>query len=222
MGKRETGSLRGIACSPLDVAGRRVLFRGSAAVLANSSHEPFGLVGVETMAAGGVACTGSTGEDYVVPGLNSLMLETADPQEFLALFGALRANPQLERAVRRAGRATAKRAVFYLRHDVSEGAFSMLRKVYSQTGKKCRVTFEFLPETSVQTAYICGEFNNWSTSAHPMKRRKDGTFTTMFWVEAGRAYRFRYLLDGEQWWNDPAADGYAANPYGGDDSLLKV
>jgi glycosyltransferase involved in cell wall biosynthesis len=94
--------------SPLDAAGRRVLFRGSAAVLANSSHEPFGLVGLETMAAGGIACTGSTGEDYVVPGLNALMLETTDPQEFLALFGELRANPELERAVRRAGRATAK------------------------------------------------------------------------------------------------------------------
>jgi glycosyltransferase involved in cell wall biosynthesis len=95
--------------SPLDVSGRRVLFCGSAAVLANSSHEPFGLVGLETMAVGGVACTGSTGEDYVVPGLNALVLETADPQEFIALFGELRANPDLERAVRRAGRATAKR-----------------------------------------------------------------------------------------------------------------
>jgi glycosyltransferase involved in cell wall biosynthesis len=95
--------------SPLDAASRRVLLRGSAAVLANSSHEPFGLVGLETMAAGGVACTGSTGEDYVVPGLNAVVLQTADPQEFLALFGELRANPALERAVRRAGRATAKR-----------------------------------------------------------------------------------------------------------------
>jgi glycosyltransferase involved in cell wall biosynthesis len=95
--------------SPLNASGRRVLFRSSAAVLANSSHEPFGLVGLETMAAGGVACTGSTGEDYVVPGLNALVLETADPQEFIALFGELHANPEQERAVRRAGRATAKR-----------------------------------------------------------------------------------------------------------------
>jgi glycosyltransferase involved in cell wall biosynthesis len=86
-----------------------VLFRSSAAVLANSSHEPFGLVGLETMAAGGIACTGSTGEDYVVPGLNALVLETADPQEFIALFGELRANPEQERAVRRAARTTAKR-----------------------------------------------------------------------------------------------------------------
>ena len=51
----------------------RVLFRGADAVLANSGHEPFGLVGLETMAAGGLACTGSTGEDYAVPGWNALV-----------------------------------------------------------------------------------------------------------------------------------------------------
>jgi glycosyltransferase involved in cell wall biosynthesis len=93
---------------PLDPTSRRVLFRSSAAVLANSNHEPFGLVGLETMAVGGVACTGSTGEDYVVPGQNALVLETTDPQEFVSLFGELRAKPALEHAIRRAGRVTAK------------------------------------------------------------------------------------------------------------------
>jgi hypothetical protein len=38
-----------------------------------------------------------------------MVLQTADPQEFLALFSELRANPAWERAVRRGGRATAKR-----------------------------------------------------------------------------------------------------------------
>ena len=37
------------------------------------------------MAAGGVACTGCTGEAYVVPGQNALVLETADPWEFVNL-----------------------------------------------------------------------------------------------------------------------------------------
>jgi hypothetical protein len=60
------------------------------------------------MAVGGVACTGSTGEDYVVPGQNALVLETTDPQEFVGLFGELRAKPALEHAMRRAGRVTAK------------------------------------------------------------------------------------------------------------------
>lgn len=94
--------------SPLDSESRLMLFHGSAAVLANSQHEPFGLVGLETMAAGGVACIGYTGEDYAVPGHNALALETNDPQEFLDLFGALRIDPSVDRALRRAGRATAQ------------------------------------------------------------------------------------------------------------------
>ena len=60
------------------------------------------------MAAGGVACIGYTGEDYAVPGHNALSLETNDPQEFLDLFGTLRLNPAIERALRRAGRTTAQ------------------------------------------------------------------------------------------------------------------
>jgi len=87
---------------------RRVLFRGAAAVLANSGHEPFGLVGLEAMAAGGLACTGSTGEDYAVPGWNALVLQSNDPREFVNLFCRLQADPAEERAVRQRGRATAQ------------------------------------------------------------------------------------------------------------------
>jgi glycosyltransferase involved in cell wall biosynthesis len=94
--------------APLDTDSRQVLFRGTAAVLANSGREPFGLVGLETMAAGGVACTGCTGEDYAVPGHNALVLETTDPHEFVRLFRSLRANPSYERALRQAGQVTAK------------------------------------------------------------------------------------------------------------------
>jgi glycosyltransferase involved in cell wall biosynthesis len=95
--------------SHVDPDGRRVLFRAADAVLANSEHEPFGLVGLEAMAAGGVACTGCSGEDYAIPGHNALVLETGDPGEFLGLFGQLREQPERERALRRAGAATARR-----------------------------------------------------------------------------------------------------------------
>jgi glycosyltransferase involved in cell wall biosynthesis len=95
--------------SPIDPESRRVLFRSAAAVLANSGHEPFGLVGLEAMAAGGVACTGCSGEDYAMPGENVLVLETDDPWEFIGLFGALRTHPRRERALRQAGQRTARR-----------------------------------------------------------------------------------------------------------------
>ncbi len=95
--------------SHVDPEARRTLFRGVNAVLANSEHEPFGLVGLETMAAGGIACTGCSGEDYAIAGQNALVLETADPREFLGLFGRLRANPAEASALRRSGRSTAQR-----------------------------------------------------------------------------------------------------------------
>jgi glycosyltransferase involved in cell wall biosynthesis len=95
--------------SHVDPEARRTLFRGVSAVLANSEHEPFGLVGLETMAAGGIACTGCSGEDYAIAGQNALVLETADPREFVGLFERLRANPAEASALRRSGRSTAQR-----------------------------------------------------------------------------------------------------------------
>ncbi len=95
--------------SHVDPEARRTLFRGVNAVLANSEHEPFGLVGLETMAAGGVACTGCSGEDYAIAGQNALVLETADPREFVGLFDRLRTNPAEASALRRSGRSTAQR-----------------------------------------------------------------------------------------------------------------
>lgn len=51
------------------------------AVLANSGKEPFGLVGLEVMAAGGIAVCGSTGEDYAQAFDNAIVCDTGDPRE---------------------------------------------------------------------------------------------------------------------------------------------
>jgi hypothetical protein len=94
--------------SHVDPEARRLLFAEAGAVLASSGHEPFGLVGLEAMAVEGLACTGCTGEEYASSGRNALALQTSDPAEFAALFLALRSDPRRERAVRRAGRVTAR------------------------------------------------------------------------------------------------------------------
>lgn len=95
---------------PLVPDSRKLLFRGAAAVLANSGHEPFGLVGLEAMAAGGIACLGGTGEDYAIPGWNSLMLQSEDPREFVEAYARLR--PADVRAMRHHGMLTARRSVW--------------------------------------------------------------------------------------------------------------
>lgn len=98
----------------------------------------------------------------------------------------------------------------------------MIRKSYSKKGRSCQVTFDLPSEVNATTASLCGEFNKWNSTALPMKRRKDGRFSATVPLEAGRTYRFRYLLDGERWENDWAADGYVPNSFGTEDSLVKL
>ncbi|MEO6834608.1 MAG: glycosyltransferase family 4 protein [Candidatus Tumulicola sp.] len=82
------------------------------AVLANSGKEPFGLVGLEVMAASGVAVTGSTGEDYAHPFENSIVCDTGDGSELAAYLEATIADPVLARSMRAAGEATAQRCTW--------------------------------------------------------------------------------------------------------------
>ena len=77
------------------------------AVLANSGHEPFGLVGLEAMAAGGVAMVGATGEEYARPYGNAIVVETDDPSEVSSALSGLVAQPALARRLRGAARRDA-------------------------------------------------------------------------------------------------------------------
>lgn len=86
----------------------------------------------------------------------------------------------------------------------------------------CKVTFELPVEAGAKTAHVCGDFNEWSPTATPMKRRKDGSLAATVALEAGRRYRFRYLLDDGRWENDWTADAYVANDFGGEDSVIDV
>ncbi|HTU83457.1 MAG TPA: glycosyltransferase family 4 protein [Candidatus Acidoferrales bacterium] len=85
------------------------LYHVADAVLANSGKEPFGLVGLEVMAAGGVAVTGSTGEDYAQPFENAVVCDTGHGTELAAYLEALMEDPALARSIRAAGQATAER-----------------------------------------------------------------------------------------------------------------
>ncbi|MBC8164011.1 MAG: isoamylase early set domain-containing protein [Roseiflexaceae bacterium] len=98
----------------------------------------------------------------------------------------------------------------------------MIKKEYSKTGRSCKITLELPADVQAETASVCGEFNGWSQDSHPMKRRKDGTFSITFSVKPGSQYRFRYLLDGQRWENDWQADIYLPNDHGTEDSVLSV
>ena len=98
----------------------------------------------------------------------------------------------------------------------------MLTTTSSPKGRSCRVTFELPADLNAQSASLCGEFNEWDPSAHPLKPRKDGRLSTTVSLQAGRTYRFKYLVDDERWENEWAADRYVSNQFGTEDSVVEL
>lgn len=98
----------------------------------------------------------------------------------------------------------------------------MLKKSYSKTGKSCRITFKVPADLGAENGAVLGEWNEWSPESHPLTKRKDGSLSTTISLDAGREYRFRYLLDGERWENDEQADSFALNRFGSQDCVLEV
>jgi 1,4-alpha-glucan branching enzyme len=99
-----------------------------------------------------------------------------------------------------------------------------ITKKYLKTRPACKVTF-FLPKEAApeaESVFILGEFNNWSPEANPLTKLDEGDFTITLELETGRAYRFRYMIDGWKYENDWFADRYESNPYGGEDSIVDV
>jgi 1,4-alpha-glucan branching enzyme len=90
------------------------------------------------------------------------------------------------------------------------------------TKGKARVTFTVDPRVGAQAAAVCGEWNDWSADAGIMHRDAEGGFSLTVDLDAGRTYRFRYLLDGQRWDNDWAADAYVGNDFGGEDSVVDL
>lgn len=86
----------------------RTLYWASTAVLANSSHEPFGLVGLEVMACSGIAITGSTGEEYIQSFHNGIALSSEEPREIAIYVQELMSDPELSARIRQNARSTAK------------------------------------------------------------------------------------------------------------------
>jgi glycosyltransferase involved in cell wall biosynthesis len=86
----------------------RTLYRAADGVLANSGREPFGLVGLEAMAAGGTAFTGNTGEEYARHLENAVVLDTADPAEAAWYISYLADRPDEQERLRTEAVATAR------------------------------------------------------------------------------------------------------------------
>jgi 1,4-alpha-glucan branching enzyme len=68
---------------------------------------------------------------------------------------------------------------------------------------------------------LAGEFNAWNTTADPLKKQADGSWTLTKKLEPGR-YMYKLVLDGTTWKEDPAAKETADDGYGGKNSVVVV
>ncbi len=103
---------------------------------------------------------------------------------------------------------------------IADEVSEMLKKSYLKSGA-CRVTFSLPAEIGAHSACLCGTFNDWDKKSHPMKPLKNGSFSITLTLQPGE-YAFRYYLDGQRWENDWQADLYRTNPFGSEDSIVKV
>lgn len=97
----------------------------------------------------------------------------------------------------------------------------MIRSETAQDTDTTTVTFTLAHAgLDGQGVAVVGDFNDWDPTANPMDRQ-DGVHTATMILAPGR-YRFRYLAEGGQWFNDHAADDYVDNDHGGQDSVLDL
>ncbi len=100
-----------------------------------------------------------------------------------------------------------------------------LKKKFLKSKPICKVTFKISAEATenADKVVLVGDFNEWDkTAGVAMKQLKSGDFKTTVDLEVGKKYEFRYLIDGEKWENDWAADEYISTPYGTENSVVAV
>jgi len=84
---------------------------------------------------------------------------------------------------------------------------------------KRRVAF-LLSEPKANDVSLCGDFNNWSATAHPMKKDPKGVWKKTLVLTPAR-YEYKFLVDGE-WRNDPENDKTCPNYFGTQNNVINL
>jgi len=99
------------------------------------------------------------------------------------------------------------------------------KKQYLKSKAVCKVTFKLSKNQAhaADSARLVGDFNEWDMTTSPMKKLKNGDFTTTINLAKDSQYQFRYLLDDKIWENDWEADAYVPSPVSiADNSVVQV
>lgn len=96
----------------------------------------------------------------------------------------------------------------------------MVQKTYYKTKDYCKVKFSFKVENA-ETIEILGLNSDWQ-KAVIMSRKKDGSFSADVNLPKDSTHEFKYLVNEQEWINDPEADSEVPNMYGGSNSVITL
>lgn len=98
-------------------------------------------------------------------------------------------------------------------------------KEYQKDKNTYKVTFT-LPdyfEESFESASVVGEFNNWDANANLFEKNKQTSqHYSIIELKAGNEYRFRYVVDGKTWLNEPDADQFENSPFNDSENCVLI
>ena len=101
----------------------------------------------------------------------------------------------------------------------------MIKKTYVKSRKTCKLTFKVPPDQlpediDVRSVSLVGNFNDWDPEATPMEQLKSGAYKAAVDVEPGSVVEFRYMANGEHFFNAWDADDYSRNQFGEDNCIV--
>ena len=97
----------------------------------------------------------------------------------------------------------------------------MIRCSRRRGSQEVRVSFVLPADSSERALAVAGDFNGWDPVETRFRKRGDERVASVT-VEAGRRYAFRYVGDGDRWFNDADAHGYEPNEYGETNCVLDL
>jgi hypothetical protein len=95
----------------------------------------------------------------------------------------------------------------------------MIHKLPSPLSGHVRIVFELPPCIWADQIAVVGDFNHWCKESTPMQQDHDGIWRAVVDLPQGGRFEFRYWVNGG-WLTDHHADGYIANRYGSDNSIV--
>ena len=91
----------------------------------------------------------------------------------------------------------------------------------SQTGKmnSKKITLS-VKAPDAKEVILMGDFNNWDSKRHPMKKSGNGLWNKTVMLAPGK-YEYKFLIDGN-WKTDPSNDQICLNRFGTLNNVLNL